>query len=128
MLEKMENFSGILFATVNQIQFDEAFFRRFLFRIEIKNPLPETRLQILLHAFPGIDLRVASSISDRYRLTGANIGNIQRKYILLSSGCKDKKIEDCLDDLCKGEVVVQHQRIVISGFQTNKISQNCHLI
>lgn len=128
MLEKMENFSGILFATINQIQFDEAFFRRFLFRIEIKNPLPETRLQILLHAFPGIDLRVASSISDRYRLTGANIGNIQRKYILLSNACKDRKIEDCLDDLCKEEVVVQHQRIVISGFQTNKISENSHLI
>lgn len=117
MLEKMENFSGILFSTINQIHFDEAFYRRFLYKIEINKPVPETRLQILLHLFPDIDRGLASIISERYNLTGANIGNLQRKYIVLSMSDKDVKIDDCIEDLCREELFIQSDRVVISGFQ-----------
>lgn len=116
----MENFSGILFATVNKIQFDEAFFRRFMYKIEMTQPNAETRLQIILHLFPDMCKEFASYIANKYNLTGANISNIIKKYILISKSKDSKQIEDYIDELCREELFMQTNRVVINDFQISK--------
>jgi len=119
MLEKMENFSGILFATVNEIQFDIAFNRRFLYRIEMTPPDEITRLNIITDVFPDIPLEKARAIAQEYALTGANIQNIHKKFRLQKNAKPDLTLESVISELCKAEIVAQKGRVFISGFQVN---------
>ena len=47
LLDEMENFKGIMFATTNHTSnLDRAFDRRFLYKIELNNPKPEVSAKI----------------------------------------------------------------------------------
>ena len=80
-LEAMENLDGILIATTNLATnfCDEAFARRFLFKVEFVKPEVETRAKIWKSMLDGISDEDALTLAGRYDFSGGNIENIARK-------------------------------------------------
>ena len=87
-LEAIENLDGILIATTNLAAnfCDDAFARRFLFKVEFEKPEAETRAKIWRSMVEGISEEDALILASRYDFSGGNIENIARKaavgYIL----------------------------------------------
>lgn len=82
LLEKLESFKGIFIGTTNLLRnMDEAFSRRFLFKIEFENPDSEARKLIWLDKIPDLYESEAEKLSG-FDLSGAQIENIARKYTL----------------------------------------------
>ena len=91
ILQELENFEGILFATTNLTEnLDNAFERRFLFKVEFKNPLPEVREKIWKEKLPELKPVQVRNISVKYQLSGGEIENVARKQLSL-----DKLMEFC---------------------------------
>lgn len=105
ILEEMERLDGILIATTNLItNLDEAFERRFIFKVEFKLPEKDSRAKIWKSMIPAISEEDANVLADRYTFTGGNIENIARKstveYVL--SGIEPTL--SVLDGYCREEV------------------------
>lgn len=83
ILQELETFNGILFATTNlTVNLDKAFERRFLFKIEFNNPLPEISKKIWRSKLPDISENQSSILASKYSFSGGEIDNIARKYII----------------------------------------------
>jgi SpoVK/Ycf46/Vps4 family AAA+-type ATPase len=83
ILQEMETFEGILFATTNlTVNLDSAFERRFLFKVEFSNPLAEVGQQIWLSKLPELTETQANLLASKYSFSGGEIENITRKYII----------------------------------------------
>lgn len=83
LLQELEKFDGIMFATTNLVtNLDNAFERRFLFKIEFKNPLPEVSQKIWQSRLPELSQNQMEQLSDKYRFSGGEIENIVRKYVM----------------------------------------------
>ena len=83
MLEGLEQFSGILVATTNLTQnLDKAFERRFLYKLQLKKPDSQTRSLIWRDKIPRLTETEYQTLSEHFELSGGQIDNISRKYIL----------------------------------------------
>lgn len=83
LLQYLEDFEGIFIATTNlAANLDEAFNRRFLYKVEFKNPDKEVRLQMMQHHYPTLPLTFLQQLNDRYALTGAQFLNINKKMLV----------------------------------------------
>jgi ATP-dependent Clp protease ATP-binding subunit ClpA len=83
LLQEMEDFEGILVATTNLVgQLDEAFDRRFLYKLEFHKPEESVQLQILQEVFPHIGPKTLARISREFSLTGGQISNIRKKLLV----------------------------------------------
>ena len=80
-LEAIENLDGILIATTNLAAnfCDDAFARRFLFKVEFEKPRAETRAKIWRSMLKDISAEDALTLASRYDFSGGNIENIARK-------------------------------------------------
>jgi hypothetical protein len=106
ILDAFEEFEGILIATTNlTTNMDNAFERRFLYKIEFEKPNVETRAKILSNMLK-IPEDDAAIIAKDHELTGGNIENIYRKMMTrkvlygeeydiekIITLCKDEKIQ-----------------------------------
>lgn len=104
LLEELETFDGIFIATSNLIEnFDKAFERRFLYKLELQNPDFETKKKIIKSKIPELDDNVINDISKEYDFSGGQIDNISEKmeinYILYGK----KATRDEVLDLCNKE-------------------------
>ena len=82
-LQEIEDLSGILIATTNlQANMDPAFERRFMFKIEFGKPSAEARTSILQSMIPTLDKDFAADLAERYELSGGQIENVARKFIV----------------------------------------------
>ncbi|NCB85453.1 MAG: AAA family ATPase [Bacteroidia bacterium] len=80
ILEEMEKFDGILFATTNLNQnLDVAFERRFLFKLKFDNPSTETKLKIWKDKLPTLAKNEADELARKFAFSGGEIENIIRK-------------------------------------------------
>ena len=80
MLEELENLNGICICTTNMPQkMDEAFERRFLYKIEFHNPDESTRREIWHSLRPELSNNDLSVLAGNYRLSGGQIENVVRK-------------------------------------------------
>ena len=81
VLDALENLDGILIATTNLAAnfCDEAFARRFIFKMEFEKPAPETRAKIWRSMIDGLSDEDALTLATRYDFSGGNIENIARK-------------------------------------------------
>jgi hypothetical protein len=105
ILQEMENFNGILIATSNLIQnMDNAFERRFLYKIRFEKPKPETRVSIWTSLFPDVPKNQIAVLANQFELSGGQIENIARKIEVdwITEG-KTPTI-DALLQYCKDEV------------------------
>ena len=109
VLEAIENLDGILIATTNLAAnfCDDAFARRFIFKMEFEKPEPETRAKIWRSMIDGLSEADALTLAGRYDFSGGNIENIARKaavsYVL--SGEKaglDELVKYCNEENLSG--------------------------
>jgi hypothetical protein len=80
LLEELENFKGIFFATTNfATNLDKAFERRFLFKVEFKKPSVEARTMIWMNKLSFLNESDARILAEQFELSGGQIENIVRK-------------------------------------------------
>ncbi len=92
LLQEMEDFDGILFATTNLTDnLDKAFDRRFLFKLNFTHPDKEIRQKIWKSKLPELTPKQTKLISEKFELTGGQIENAVR-YALLAQ-MVDKKLD-----------------------------------
>ncbi len=83
LLQELEDFQGIFIATTNLIDnIDGAFDRRMLYKLNFQNPDQETRLRILRKEFPDLPDSLLADISMKYSLSGGQIQNIKKKFLV----------------------------------------------
>lgn len=118
ILQEMEALEGIMIATTNlTTNLDKAFERRFLYKVEFNRPAVEARAQIWQAMFPALTERDACTLASQFDLSGGEIENISRKYMVnaILSG------QDTIDllllaELCRNERIGTSTRQRI-GFQ-----------
>lgn len=89
ILQEMEALEGIMIATTNlTTNLDKAFERRFLYKVEFNRPTVEARAQIWQVMFPALTERDACTLASQFDLSGGEIENISRKY-MVNAICRD---------------------------------------
>ncbi len=118
ILQEMEALEGIMIATTNlTTNLDRAFERRFLYKVEFNRPTVEARAQIWQAMFPALTERDACTLASQFDLSGGEIENISRKYMVnaILSG-QDTINLLLLAELCRNERIGTSTRQRI-GFQ-----------
>ncbi len=83
ILQEMEDLNGILVATTNLTQnLDQAFERRFLYKICFEKPDLKSRAKIWLDKVKNLPVEHAENLAALFELSGGQIENIARKCIL----------------------------------------------
>ena len=99
----METLDGILIATTNLAQnMDNAFERRFLYKIHFDKPTVEARTAIWHELLPNLSDADAALLAERYDFSGGQIENIARHYAidaiptidLLTPHCDNERISN----------------------------------
>jgi len=105
LLEELEKFNGIFFATTNlAANLDKAFDRRFLYKVEFAKPGVEQRKSILEKKLPNLDSNSCFEIAGQFDLSGGQIENIARKseIYFIMHGCspdQEKILQYCREEL-----------------------------
>jgi SpoVK/Ycf46/Vps4 family AAA+-type ATPase len=104
LLQELEDFNGILMATTNLTSnLDEAFERRFLFKIKYSRPSYEAKASIWKSKLNFLSEKDAQNLAVEFDFSGGQIENISRKIFLDSVLLgKTYTLEDTLQ-YCKDE-------------------------
>ena len=80
-LDAIENLEGILIATTNLPGnfCDDAFARRFIFKVNFTTPGPDVRAKIWSSMIPSLGEADAKVLAERYTFSSGNIENVARK-------------------------------------------------
>ena len=82
LLQELEDFSGICFATTNMLMnLDSAFDRRILYKLKFEKPDKSTRLAILKQNFNEVNEDLLIKTSNDYSLTGGQIDNVKKRCL-----------------------------------------------
>ncbi|MFA7082302.1 MAG: AAA family ATPase [Bacteroidales bacterium] len=106
ILQEMEELNGIMIATSNLTKnLDNAFERRFLYKIEFDKPCLKAKQSIWMSMLKGIKPKQAAILAESYDFSGGQIENITRKHVIeeLISG-KKLSIDD-IKNLCDVELI-----------------------
>ena len=109
LLEKMENFDGILIATTNlAVNMDVAFERRFLYKIKFDNPTVEAKTSIWQSKLSWLPESQVRQLANEYNFSGGEIENVVRKATMeeiikgsrvsitrLEEICNTEKLNNC---------------------------------
>jgi SpoVK/Ycf46/Vps4 family AAA+-type ATPase len=80
LLEELENFEGIFFATTNLASnLDLAFERRFLFKVEFLKPEISIKAKIWKSKLPSLKVTECEELASQFDFSGGQIDNIVRK-------------------------------------------------
>jgi hypothetical protein len=115
LLEELEKFDGIFFATTNLAQnLDKAFDRRFLYKVEFAKPGISQRVVIIGKKLPFLDSDSCKMIADQFDLSGGQIENIARKseiFFIMHGKTPDaqKIISFCHEEMAVNPVLVKKQ-------------------
>lgn len=117
LLEQMECMEGILIATTNmEGNLDDAFSRRFLFKIKLEKPDLQVQKKIWCHKLNWLSEESAHKLADSYHFSGGEIDNIAKKAIMeeILRG-KPATIGD-LEEYCKVEKLSRESATRRVGF------------
>lgn len=104
LLQALERFEGILIATTNLKQnLDQAFDRRFLYKIKFTEPEANVRQKIIDIMLPEIPDYFRIMISKSYNLTGAQLENIKKKYHVFKLIQLEEPDIDKIEKWCREE-------------------------
>ena len=120
ILEEMEKLNGILIATTNlTCNLDDAFERRFLFKVEFHAPEASVRKDIWRTMIPQIDDDTAMQLAIRYNFSGGQIENIARKSQIANILDGLNPDFETLSTFCDEEILSKHRntRNTVIGFQ-----------
>jgi SpoVK/Ycf46/Vps4 family AAA+-type ATPase len=112
----MENLDGIMIATTNLTQnLDNAFERRFLYKIEFGKPNLEAKKAIWQSIIPAISTQDADTLASRYDFSGGQIENIARKATIDSIISGREPDFEKLEYYCKNELLTKDRPAI--GFK-----------
>jgi hypothetical protein len=118
ILQEMENLDGIMIATTNLTQnFDKAFERRFLYKIEFEKPGNEAKRHIWQSIIPALHDNDAAELSRCFDFSGGQIENIARKCTVDSIILGEEPNLDTLIFHCKNEWLTNNCKPI--GFNMN---------
>lgn len=104
VLQELETFEGIFIATTNHAShLEDAFDRRFLFKVEFFNPSPQTAAKIWKMKIPELTPEEALHIASRFTFSGGKIDNVARMFMLLQSVNDAPVTFQQLMELCRNE-------------------------
>jgi len=106
ILEEMESLEGIMIATTNLTKnFDPAFERRFIFKVNLSKPSAEARSHIWESLVDGIRPEDAMVLAEEYEFSGGQIENISRQMTVdfILSG-KEPELAD-IREMCSHETI-----------------------
>ena len=104
LLEEMEKLDGILIATTNlSLNFDDAFARRFLFKIPFEKPTVEAKAAIWRDKLPWLDDKSAGLLAQKHDLSGGEIDNVARKSLMEEVVSGERPSLDTLLQWCEEE-------------------------
>jgi hypothetical protein len=106
-LQEFECYHGIIFLTTNlSDNFDKAFSRRLLYKLDINAPEPAVRKQILTKVFDDIAPDTIDKINSQYTLTGGLISNISKKLLVKTLLDDTINKDEYIMELCEEEFVL----------------------
>lgn len=106
-LQEFETYHGIVFLTTNlSDNFDKAFSRRLLYKLEVKAPEPAVRKQILTKVFDDIAPDTIDKINSQFNLTGGLISNISKKLLVKTLLDDTINKDEYIMELCEEEFVL----------------------
>ena len=104
ILQEMEALDGILIATTNLTQnLDNAFERRFLYKIEFTRPSQEVKCAIWQSMIPGMPASLAQELASEYDFSGGQIENIARKRAVELILHGEEPAPEALHAMCRAE-------------------------
>jgi len=104
ILEELENFEGIFLATTNLIEnLDQAFERRFLFKIQLLQPDADAKAKIWKSKHKKLSKKDCEMLATQFDFSGGQIDNIVRK-IAISEIVNGENVDfNKIMDFCKNE-------------------------
>ncbi|MDR3266122.1 MAG: ATP-binding protein [Tannerella sp.] len=113
ILQEIENLNGILIATTNLTDnLDNAFERRFLYKIEFGKPKTEAKQAIWKTMLPQIPNEAVSTLASRFDFSGGQIENIARKCVVDSIITGQAPAIETLLEHCNNELLTKSRRPV----------------
>ena len=104
ILDELETFDGIFMATTNLIEnLDNAFERRFLFKIKLQNPEVEQKMEIWKQKLPLLTNDEALKLADSFDFSGGQIDNIARKVEIHEIIHNEKITLQSIESFCQSE-------------------------
>jgi SpoVK/Ycf46/Vps4 family AAA+-type ATPase len=109
LLEQLEEFEGILVATTNlTMNLDQAFERRFLYKIRFREPSTSVKSRIWKSKLGGLEDTDYEKLAARYHFSGGQIDNVARKVLteeVLYNRTPDLEriMEFCEDEMIREE-------------------------
>ena len=119
VLQEIEELDGILIATTNLTSnLDNAFERRFLYKVEFHKPNADVKSKLWESLLKDLTKEQTTQLASLYDFSGGQIENIARKYTVdyILNGQKPS-MED-IDKYCQMEMLNQSTRKKL-GFKTN---------
>lgn len=108
LLEEMENFEGIFFATSNLIEnIDSAFERRFLFKIKFDPPDADIKAKIWSDKLPTLTAKECRTLAWEFDFSGGEIDNVVRKKEMHEIIHNSKVSFERLVEFCRAEKLHQ---------------------
>ncbi len=102
LLQALENFEGILIATTNLTgNLDNAFERRFSFRIDFPKPDKQVRGKIWKDKLPELSEEEAALLGERFDIAGGEIDNQVRQVLLRKVLRRDGTVFQSLLENCR---------------------------
>ena len=106
LLEEMENLKGIMIATTNfEDNFDDAFERRFLYKIKFAKPNAEVKSKIWKSNLDYLSDSDALELAKEFNFSGGEIANIVRKITIDEVMDGKKPSKDAIFDYCRKEKI-----------------------
>lgn len=116
ILQNMEQFDGILIATTNLTEnLDNAFERRFLYKIEFNRPSLDVRKKIWQSMIPELSVVDCNLLARKYSFSGGQMENIARKAFIDSLLYDNPVNVDMVTRLCDEENINKNG----NGFQVS---------
>jgi len=118
ILQEMENLEGIMIATTNLTgSLDDAFERRFLYKIEFDKPSPKERQHIWHSMLPDLTDEQALALARQFDFSGGQIENITRKRIITDILDERDNLDfDSIVESCKAELLNKKSQRSSIGF------------
>ena len=107
ILQEMETLHGIMIATTNLAgNLDDAFERRFLYKVKFEKPDATVRSRIWQEMIPALSDTDATTLAKAFELSGGQIENVARKHTInnILHGDSSDTL-DTLMDYCKDETL-----------------------
>ncbi|MCA6485278.1 MAG: ATP-binding protein, partial [Chitinophagaceae bacterium] len=105
LLQQLEDFEGIFIATTNLANhLDDAFDRRFLYKVQFNRPKIEVRRKIFQQAFPDCEQSFLEQQLQGFDLTGGQIMNVKKKMTITLLIEPGRTLQELLPQLIREEV------------------------